>query len=109
MRMTFVLGVNSQYRHRLPCIGDFLHMLIPNMWPERYDVNQSALSISLVGMIYTLNPNSSLHFHFLGRQKISDFDSPQLFSAIVLDVSSPETELFANDLKVSFFITISTI
>lgn len=49
--MTFALGVNSQYQYRLPCIADVLHMVLPHMWPQRYEVNAtvSTSHVSAIG------------------------------------------------------------
>ena len=49
--MTFALGVNSQYQYRLPCVADVLHLVIPHMWPERYEVNAtvSTSHVSAIG------------------------------------------------------------
>ena len=47
--MTLALGVDQQYRYRLPRIADFLHHLLPHMWPERYQTTKSALFIHQIG------------------------------------------------------------
>ena len=39
--MTFALGVNPQYQNRMPTIADFLHMLVPHMWPLAYETNET--------------------------------------------------------------------
>ena len=39
--MTFALGVNPQYQNRMPTVADFLHMLVPHMWPLAYETNET--------------------------------------------------------------------
>ena len=101
--MTFALGVNSQYQYRLPCIADVLHQLVPHMWPRRYEVNNTVTTthVSVIGKSSKSFPNLKSLTYFLGNTQIQHLGSPYLFRELVIDASSPESELFVNDLKVS--------
>ena len=53
--MTFALGIHPHYQDRLPTIADFLHLVIPHMWPTAYETNQSLASIKELGNVRPLN------------------------------------------------------
>ena len=54
--MSFSLGVNSKYRHRMPLLADTLHVVLPNMFPSYYDVNRPKSALYFLGkLLYTIN------------------------------------------------------
>ena len=100
--MTFALGVNPQYQHRLPTIADALHMVIPHMWPLEYETNETVTldHVQRIGNPYIYNFSPLIYP--LGQTKIADLNSPFLFAEIVIDASSSETAQFVTELRVSF-------
>lgn len=51
--MTFCIGVNPRYHYRLPQVADFLHISLPFMWPNVYQLKGSNSEVYHLGKLST--------------------------------------------------------